>query len=199
MEAKTFVNYYEFLEVSPSATSEAIEHNFRHLARRYHPDNRETGDRSKFDAVIKAHDTLRDAARRARYHQDHQDYLPPLSQSPKDAIGNTDSFDIDIGASEDPSRYSIGIDRDVSIQNNILTMLYFKRRRNVREPGIGSAELEHLSGCPYEHLEFHLWYLKAKGWIATGEDGLLAITIDGVDRASMIHQEFAKKLLTDQS
>ena len=78
-------------------------------------------------------------------------------------------------------------------------MLYFKRRRNVREPGIGSAELEHLSGCPYEHLEFHLWYLKAKGWIATGEDGLLAITIDGVDRASMIHQEFAKKLLTDQS
>ena len=199
MEAKTFVNYYEVLEVSPGASSEAIEHSFRHLARRYHPDNRDTGDRGKFDTVVTAHDTLKDAGKRARYHDDNHNYLPPFSQSADEESQKGATSDTDVIDSDDTSLYSLGIDRDASIQNSILTMLYIQRRRNVREPGIGSAELERLSGCPYEHLEFHLWYLKAKGWVATGEDGLLAITIDGVDRASMIHQDFAKKLITDQS
>jgi hypothetical protein len=45
-------------------------------------------------------------------------------------------------------------------------------------------ELERLSDCPREHLEFHLWYLKAKGWIARQENGTLAITVEGIDRAN---------------
>jgi hypothetical protein len=91
-------------------------------------------------------------------------------------------------------------DRDVDIQDNLLSMLYVQRRRNIREPGLGDAELERLSGCPAEHLEFHLWYLKAKGWISRSEDGLLAITIDGVDRANIVHQERrARKFITDQT
>ena len=65
-------------------------------------------------------------------------------------------------------------------------------------PEIGDAELERLSGCPPEHLEFHIWYLKHKKWVATGEDGLLAITIDGVDRAAHLYKEGAR-LITDQS
>ena len=83
-------------------------------------------------------------------------------------------------------------------QNHILTLLYQRRRLNTKEPGVGDAELEDMAFCPAEHLEFHLWYLKAKGWIATGEDGLLAITIDGVDRAARLYQDGAR-LLTDRS
>jgi hypothetical protein len=45
-----------------------------------------------------------------------------------------------------------------------------------------------VSGCPREHLEFHLWYLKAKGWIARLENGMLAITVEGVDRAHSEHR-----------
>jgi curved DNA-binding protein CbpA len=196
MTAKIFVNYYQILDVSPDTSSEAIEQSFRQMALRYHPDNLATGDRSRFDAVVEAHTTLKDKIKRAQYHRDHQHHLPPFSPSAADDAGPAES-----GDSADRHQFfdNLGVDRDVSVQNNLLMLLYLKRRRSIREPGIGNAELERLSGCSREHLEFHLWYLKAKGWIATGEDGLLSITIDGVDRAALIYQEGAKKLITDQS
>ena len=90
------------------------------------------------------------------------------------------------------------IERDIVIQDKLLSILYVKRRQNVSDPGIGDVELESLSGCPREHLEFHLWYLKAKGWVGRLENGTLAITIEGVDRTNSEHRrESAIKLLTD--
>jgi curved DNA-binding protein CbpA len=199
MEALDFVDYYETLGLSPSASAGAIDRAFRHLARRYHPDNQATGDRPKFDAITEAHDTLKDPARRAQYHDDHSGRLPPFFASLGEDSGEAarDS-NADLGDG-DGFFGNLGIDRDISIQNNILVLLYFRRRRSPREPGIGDAELERLSGCPPEHLEFHIWYLKHKGWIATGEDGLLAITIDGVDRAAHIYRDSASRLITAQA
>jgi len=197
MEAQSFVDYYGILEVTANATSEAIDHRFRHLARRYHPDNQTTGDRSKFDAIVEAHDVLRDASRRAQYHEEHPHLLPPFWQEANNENAATEPEGADAGEGA-TFIDGFGIDRDISIQNNLLTLLYLRRRRNIREPGMGDAELERLTGCPPEHLEFHLWYLKAKGWIAAGEDGLLAITIDGVDRAAHLYKDSAR-LITDQS
>lgn len=199
MEAYGFVNFYEILELSPSASSDAIDHSFRYLARRYHPDNQATGDRSKFDAIMAAHNTLRDTSRRAQYHEDHRHCLPPFRPPAAEDGGGVEADNGADAGQREAFLDGLGIERDVSIQNNLLTLLYFRRRRNIREPGIGDAELERLSGCPPEHLEFHIWYLKAKGWIATGDDGLLAITIEGVDRAAVIHRETANRLITDQS
>jgi hypothetical protein len=56
-------------------------------------------------------------------------------------------------------------------------------------------------GCPAEHLQFHLWYLKEKGWIRKTESGTFAITVEGIDHAnSEIHRETdAHRLLTDQT
>jgi curved DNA-binding protein CbpA len=193
VQAKIFVNHYETLEVDSSAGLAAIERKFRNLARRFHPDNQATGDRARFDAVVEAHKVLKDASKRAQYHEEHKHHLPPLSQPAADE-GNDD----EAGEGEDYAD-GVGIDRDLAVQNNILTLLYLRRRRNIREPGVGNAELERLSGCPPEHLEFHIWYLKAKGWIARGDDGMLAITIDGVDRAAALYRESANKLITDQS
>jgi curved DNA-binding protein CbpA len=198
MEAQTFVNYYEILDLDPSASAEAIGRAFRHLALRYHPDNQVTGDRARFDAVVQAHDTLKDPARREQYHEDHGGRLPPLSGAAADEGAAQTERGAEAGDG-DAFFDAIGIDRDVSIQNNILILLYFRRRRNIREPGIGDAELERLSGCPPEHLEFHIWYMKQKGWIATGEDGLLAITINGVDRATTLYKDGASRLLTAQN
>ena len=45
MEVSEFIDYYEILEVSPNAHSGAIEWMFPYLVQRYHPDNRDTGDR----------------------------------------------------------------------------------------------------------------------------------------------------------
>jgi hypothetical protein len=53
-----------------------------------------------------------------------------------------------------------------------------------------------LSGCPREHPEFHLWHLKAKGWIGRLENGTLAIAVEGVDRANSGHRRGITKLLT---
>lgn len=197
MDDLHFVNHYEILGLSPSASAEAIDREFRHLARRYHPDNQVTGNRSRFDAIVEAHDTLKDPVRRAQYHDDFNDRLPPIRPSAGDESVRAETT---AGPDSEGDGFfdGVGIDKDLSVQNNILMLLYFRRRRSPREPGIGDAELERLSGCAPEHLEFHIWYLKHKGWIATGEDGLLAITIDGVDRAAHIYRDSANRLLTAQ-
>jgi curved DNA-binding protein CbpA len=183
MEASEFVDYYEILEISPNADSGAIERMFRYLAQRYHPDNRDTGDRLRFDVVLEAHDTLKDPIKRAQFdirHQNHSGMRWRLAEEASD---------------------SKGIVRDVDTQNKLLSILYVKRRQNIRDPGIGDLELERLLGCPAEHLEFHLWYLKEKSWIGRTENGMFAITVEGVDRANseQDRKTVSKKLLSDQS
>ena len=101
---------------------------FRYLAQRYHPDNRDTGDRLRFDVILEAHNTLRDPVKRARYdiqHKNHSDFRWRLAEEASD---------------------SKGIERDVDIQNKTLSILYVKRRQNVSDPGIGYVELERLLG-----------------------------------------------------
>jgi curved DNA-binding protein CbpA len=183
MEASEFVDYYEILEISPNADSGAIERMFRYLAQRYHPDNRDTGDRLRFDVVLEAHNTLKDPVKRAQFDIRHKDHLGLHWRLAEEAID------------------SKGIVRDVDIQNKLLSIIYVKRRQNVSDPGIGDLELERLLGCPAEHVEFHVWYLKEKGWIGRSENGMLAITVEGVDRANSEHDRktVSKKLLSDQS
>ncbi|MBZ9847988.1 DnaJ domain-containing protein [Mesorhizobium sp. CA14] len=50
-----FVDYYDLLEISPRATPETIERIFRYFAKRYHPDNQETGDERRFSDLVEAH------------------------------------------------------------------------------------------------------------------------------------------------
>lgn len=174
-----FTDYYEILEISPNANSETIERIFRHLAMRYHPDNQNTGDRVRFSEILEAHDTLKDPVKRAQYDIQHKNHSASRWRLAEEA-SNTKS-----------------IERDVEVQDRLLSILYVKRRQDINEPGIGEHELERLSGCPLEHLRFHLWYLKAKGWIGRLENGMLAITVEGVDRANSEHRrETTTKLLT---
>ena len=49
------------------------------------------------------------------------------------------------------------------------------------KPGIGIVELEKLAALPEKELEFHIWYLKEKGWIQRLDTGGFAITVNGVD------------------
>lgn len=161
---------YEILEISPNANPDTIERVFRYLAQRYHPDNRETGDAARFSEIVDAHNTLRDPVKRAEYDVHYTGHVDLRRETVEEA--------------SDPK----GIERDVVIQDKLLALLYVRRRRDVHSPGIGDSELETLSGCPREHLEFHLWYLKAKGWIARTENGTFAITAEGVDRANAEHQ-----------
>lgn len=174
-----FTDYYEILEISPNANSETIERVFRYLAQRYHPDNQDTGDESRFSDIVEAHNTLRDPVKRAQYDIQHK---------------NRSGFRRELAEEASNTK---GIERDVVIQDKLLSVLYVQRRQNINNPGLGDFDLEHLLGCPREHLEFHLWYLKAKGWIGRIENGMFAITVEGVDQANSKHRpETTTKLLT---
>jgi curved DNA-binding protein CbpA len=72
MAASEFIEYYEILEISPNANSGTIDRVFRYLAQLYHPDNRETGDRFRFDVIVEAHNTLKDPLKRAQYDIAHK-------------------------------------------------------------------------------------------------------------------------------
>jgi curved DNA-binding protein CbpA len=177
-----FIDYYEVLQISPNANSGTIERVFRYLAQLYHPDSRDTGDRFRFDVIMEAYDTLKDPVKRAQYDIEHRNQSNARSKLMEEA-----------GDSK-------GVERGIDIRNKLLSLLYAKCRQSVREPGIGEIELERLSGCPTEHLEFHLWYLKEKGWIRKTENGTFAITAEGVDRAnSEYHRKTINNLLTDRS
>jgi curved DNA-binding protein CbpA len=170
---------YEILEVSPNASHETIERMFRYLAQRYHPD-RDTGDADLFDQIAQAYRTLKEPESRAAYDSRHKTNLD-YQWSLVEEAGDNDNFE-----------------KDNMIQERVLSVLYTKRKRDPREPGLGSIPLASLTGCPHEMLDFHLWYLKDKGWIMRMEDGSVAITADGVDRSLLLHRSVeTQKLISE--
>jgi curved DNA-binding protein CbpA len=172
---------YEVLEVSPTASQETIERMFRYLAQRYHPDREGTGDADRFDQVAKAYSTLKEPESRAAYDSRHKTNLD-YQWSLVEEAGDNDNFD-----------------KDRMIQERVLSVLHTKRKRDPREPGLGSIQLARLTGCPHEMLDFHVWYLKDKGWIIRMENGSVAITADGVDRSLLLHRrDGTQKLITEQ-
>lgn len=60
---------YEVLSVSHDATEDEIKKSFRQQARKYHPDNKETGNEEIFKGVNQAYEILSDPQKRAIYDQ----------------------------------------------------------------------------------------------------------------------------------
>lgn len=164
MSENGFVDYYELLQVSPNADAETIERVFRHLAKRYHPDNPQTGDSDHFRALLEAHRTLTDAESRAHYDAGYERGRANQWGLVEEAAG--------CGAYEE----------DQSLRDRLLSLLYVQRRRDVLNASMGNVELENLLSCPQEHLEFHMWYLKEKQFVERTDRGF-AITAHGVDAA----------------
>ena len=159
-----FRDYYETLQLNPNADEETINRVFRILVKRYHPDNRDSGNTKKFNEVMDAYRFLSDPEKRAaydvRYDQNRATVLKIF-----DEASATDSFESDRRISE-----------------GILSLLYVSRRRDPDRGGVGVIQMERLLGCPSQHLEFPLWYLRQKSWVERLENGLIAITAAGVDK-----------------
>ena len=163
-DVKPFEDYYETLQLSINADTETVDRVYRILVRRYHPDNQETGNAEKFNQVVKAHKVLSDPELRASYDVTYEENRSTVLKIFHD-VKNTESYD-----------------GDKKIFDGILSLMYVSRRREADKGGIGVVQLERLLGCPAKHLEFHMWYLREKGWVQRLENGMFAITVDGVDR-----------------
>jgi len=182
MEASSFIDYYKVMGVKPSISPDDLSRRFHRLAKRYHPDNPQTGDRDRFDQLLEAHSVLKDAERRAQYDHLYDQIVGSIqTHTPEPIEGDT-------------------VGKDVDIQARLLSVFYGKRRRTVNDPGVPELELERIFGCPIQELEFHLWYLKAKGWVEKLENGMLAITVSGIDHVnSEHHRKTTTMLLMDRS
>lgn len=165
MRADEFVDYYELLQLSPNADAETVERIFRHFAKKFHPDNAEHADSERFQQIVEAHQTLVDPVARAGYDARYQDYWNRKWRLAAEASDRST------------------LENDNVTRERLLSLLYVQRRRNMKSPGLGEYEMARLLSTPPELVEFHLWYLKAKGWVERLETGHLAITALGVDEA----------------
>lgn len=163
---KSFSDYYENLQVSPNADSETIERVFRLLAKRYHPDNEQTGDADKFNVLYESYSVLTDPERRAAYDAKYEHEREARWKIAEEAS------------------HSEGFESDNRIRQGVLSLLYVARRQDASNPGMGIMELERILGCPEHLMEFHIWYLKEKKWVQRTDTGAFTITADGVDKVA---------------
>ena len=164
MTQRTFVDYYEVLQLSQTADAETVERVYRLLAKRYHPDNQATGSSTRFAEVHEAYDVLSDPKRRAAFDVRY------------DENKSTQWKIFDQASAAD------GREEDRRVFHGILSLLYVARRQNPAAGGLGAVSLEKLLGVPRQHLEFPIWYLKQRGWLELLDNGQFAITVSGVDK-----------------
>jgi curved DNA-binding protein len=66
-----FEDYYEILQVHPSAEPEVIEAAYKKLAQKYHPDvSKDPAGPGKMKKINIAHDVLRNPEQRRQYHEE---------------------------------------------------------------------------------------------------------------------------------
>lgn len=159
----SFSDYYELLQVSPKAQPETIQRVYRMLAQHYHPDNSETGDAMVFKDVLEAYRVLSDPEKRAAYDVEY-----------KLASGLKWKIFEDAGSMQ-------GLESERRKRMGILSLLYTKRFTEPHQPTMSVFDLEEFLGCPREHLELSLWYLKESGRIVRGDNNRFAITAKGLE------------------
>lgn len=164
MNEKVFVDYYDLLQLSANADTDTIERVFRHLAKKWHPDNRESADPDRFRLIVEAQRILTNPEIRAAYDVKYQDYWNSKWKLVSEAGNGT------------------AITDDRETREGLLSLLYVQRRRDPRRPGLSDYDMARLVGKPFELVEFHVWYLKAKGWVERLDTGQLAISAQGVDQ-----------------
>ena len=176
--AEAVPDYYEVLQISPNADPDMIHRVYRLLAQRYHPDNKESGDEISFRAITDAYKVLSEPEKRAAYDVHLHSYRQIRWRI------------------FDQRQAAVGKVAEKSKRKGILDLLYTKRSTEPEKPTMTLHELEDLLGCPREHLEFSIWYLKENGLIARMDNGRIAVTAKGVDWAEQ--EEAAERLRTDR-
>ncbi|CCA91740.1 J domain-containing protein [Novosphingobium sp. PP1Y] len=174
MQDDDFVDYYQLLQVNAFCDVEVISLSYRHLAKKYHPDHPKTANAALFKQIVEAYNVLKRPDKRAEYDLVYH------------ARVNT-------GTSAAHPRLDIGIDEkvalsDAEMQRNILLLLYKRRRNSATDCGVYGFHVQTSFELSDDLLDFHVWYLKSKGFINMNEQGMLVITVEGIDHVISLHQ-----------
>jgi len=174
-------DYYEFLQISPNADMDTIHRVYRFLAARFHPDNPSSGDAEQFRLLKTAYDTLSDHARRTEYDAKRR------RESPQPFSTSIDFMDT--------------LDGELNRRLAVLAVLYHRRRSNAMMPEVSLSEIEERMGFPRDYLDFTLWYLQKKGYIAKADNAQFTLTAEGVDFVETHRVDFPllHKMLTSGS
>jgi curved DNA-binding protein CbpA len=173
------VDHYETLQISPNADPDTIQRVFRLLAQRFHPDNKETGNATRFRALHDAYSVLSVPEKRAQYDVHHQ----ALRQERWRFVATSATADNEF-------------EMEQQLRCTILEILYARRRAEPGNPAFSNYELSQLTGRPREHLEFTIWYLAQKKFVTRDDSSGLTITVDGVDFVEQNNGANAKRRLT---
>ena len=157
-------DYYEMLQISPSAEPETIHRVYRLLAQRSHPDNAETGNEVQFRMLTEAYRVLSDPEKRAEYDVTYAS----LRQERWRLLSNN-------------ARAENDFESEQHIRLMVLELLYTRRRTELDNPSVSMLDVEALTGQAREHLEFTIWYLVQKEYIKRSDNARMTITADGVD------------------
>lgn len=177
----TFVDFYSRLQIDPSCDHREIELAFHRLAKIYHPDAGESADIDRFSEVTEAYRALRDPDAREAFDEQYRRATGSAFPGGRSKLHADDVPDAA---------------RDAKVHTDMLLQLYRKRRNEPSDPGINGWLLQETLGCTPTQFEFHVWYLKAKGFLHTTEQGTIAITIEGVDHVlANARLEEGRKLL----
>lgn len=164
MPSNHVIDYYEILQISPSAEPETVHRVFRLLAQRCHPDNTETGNEAQFRALNEAYRVLSDPEQRARYDVAHTG----LRQ---------ERWRLVAGGGQSENNF----DAERNVRLTLLEVLYTRRRLEPDSPGLSPLDLEKLIGRAREQLEFTIWFLVQKKLVTRSDGAMLQITVDGVE------------------
>jgi curved DNA-binding protein CbpA len=157
-------DYYEILQINPTAEPETLHRVYRLLAQRFHPDNAETGNDARFRLLAEAYRVLGDPEQRARYDLVHAGLRQERWRL------------VSAGA-----RAENDFEAEQLLRLTVLEVLYTRRRLQPDGPGLSLLDLEKLTGRAREHLEFTIWFLAQKKYVVRSDGAMLMITADGVE------------------
>lgn len=80
-------NYYQVLGVSKNSSKQEIVSAYKKLAKKYHPDNKETGNQDRMQKINEAYQTLKDEKKRQKY-----DFSLDAKNNPFAGFGQDDIF-----------------------------------------------------------------------------------------------------------
>lgn len=163
-EVNTEVDYYDLLQVSPSAEPETINRVFRMLAQKFHPDNQQTGDEKRFRTILEAYSILNDPEKRAQYDVHYTEQRHELWR----VVTAGEEIEGDF-------------DTELVTRLTVMEALYTKRRLQPHDAGMNLVDLERIVGRPREHLEFTLWFLTQKRFVTRDDQSKMSLTVDGVE------------------